>query len=207
MRKVSIGVLVAAALVLSACASTPSGGAAATIGDRSISNTTLVDQVDAVQQAKLGVSGAPDAALVADVLQRLVITDIVDVGAQREGIQVTQGQVDQARSEAETQLGGPGSLVQAFLDSNVPESAIDDQLRLSIQVDELGKKLAPQGQPQDQQQAVFTYVVELGKELATQVSPRYGTWEADQLQVGPVPSDLSSAQPSEEPLADLVPSG
>lgn len=207
MSKVSIGVLAAAALVLSACASTPSGGAAATIGDGSVSNTTLVDQVDAVQQAKLGVSGAPDAALVADVLQRLVITDIVDVGAQREGIVVTQGQVDQARSQAETQLGGPGSLVKAFLDSNVPESAIDDQLRLSIQVDELGKKLAPQGQPQDQQQAVFTYVVQLGKELGTQVSPRYGTWEADQLQVGPVPSDLSSAQPSEEPLADLVPSG
>ena len=207
MIKLAWGVLVAATLVLSACASTPSGGAAATVGDRTISNTTLVDQVEAVQSAKLGVSGAPDAALVTDILQRLVITDVVDVAAEREGVVVTQGQVDQALSEAETQLGGPGSLIQAFLESNVPQDAIDDQIRLSVQVDQLGKKLAPQGQPQDQQTAVFTCVVELSKALSTQVSPRYGTWVADQLQVGPVPSDLSSAQPSEDPLAELVPSG
>lgn len=207
MIKLAWGVLAGATLLLSACASTPSGGAAATVGDRTISNTTLVDQVEAVQSAKLGVSGAPDAALVTDILQRLVITDVVDVAAEREGVVVTQGQVDQALSEAETQLGGPGSLIQAFLESNVPQDAIDDQIRLSVQVDQLGKKLAPQGQPQDQQTAVFAYVVELSKALSTQVSPRYGTWVADQLQVGPVPSDLSSAQPSEDPLAELVPSG
>ncbi len=195
------------ALLVSACASTPSGGAAATVGDREVNNDVLVEQVSDVQQAKLGISGAPDAALVADVLQRLVITDIVDVAAERNGIAVTQGQVDRALAEAEAQLGGRASLVKAFAENNVPESAIDDQMRLSVQVDELGKKLAPDGAAQDQQQAVFLYIVEIGKELGTNVSPRYGTWVADQLQIGPVPTDLSSPQAVEDPLAAVLPAG
>ena len=208
-RRVMVGIVVATAatLLVSACGATPSAGAAATVGDRTIANDVLASQVDAVQQAKLGVSGQPDAALVADVLQRLVITDLVDVGAAKEGVVVTQGQVDQALSAAEQQLGGRGSLLKAFLDSNVPEGAIEDQIRLSVQVDELGKKLAPNGAAQDQQQAVFTYIVQLGKELGTQVSPRYGTWVDDQLQVGPTPTDLSLPQASPDPLAGIVPSG
>ena len=200
-------IIAGVALLLSACASAPNAGAAATVGDREIPNDTLTSQVDAVQQAKLGVNGAPDAALVADILQRLVITDLVDVAAERNGIDVTQGQVDQAVAAAEQQLGGPGSLIQAFLDSNVPQDAIDDQMRLSVQVDELGKALAPDGDAQAQQQAVFQYVVALGQELNTQLGPRYGTWVADQLQVGPLPSDLASAPASADPLAAVVPSG
>lgn len=197
----------AIALLVSACASTPSGGAAATVGDRDVNNDVLVEQVRDVQVAKLGISGAPDAALVADVLQRLVITDIVDVAAERNGIVVTQGQVDRALAEAEAQLGGRASLVQAFAENNVPESAIDEQLRLSVQVDELGKKLVPDGAAQDQQQAVFLYIVEVGKELGTEVSPRYGTWVADQLQIGPAPTDLASPQAEEDPLAAVLPAG
>ena len=204
------GVAVAAAalaLFLSSCASTASAGAAATVGDLEISNDTLTSQVNAVQQAKLGSSGMPDAALVNDVLQRLVITDLVTVAAERNGVSATQGQVDQARAGAEAQLGGPGSLIKAFLDSNVPESAIDDQLRISVLVQGLGGALAPQADAQGQQQAVFEYVVALSNELGTQVSPRYGTWDAQQLQIGPVPSDLSAPQATEDPLASLVPAG
>lgn len=195
------------ALFLTSCAATASAGAAATVGDLEISNDTVTAQVNAVQQAKLGSSGMPDAALVNDVLQRLVITDLVTVAAQRKGVSATQGQVDQARAAAEAQLGGPGSLIKAFLDSNVPEGAIDDQLRTSVLVQELGAALVPGTDVQAQQQAVFGYVVALSDELGTQVSPRYGTWDAQNLQIGPVPSDLSTPQASEDPLTSLVPAG
>lgn len=200
--------VVALVAVASGCASAPNAGAAATLGSRDIPNDTLTTQVDEVLEARGTGAGAPDAALVADVLQRLVITALVDEGAVRNGVVVTQGQIDQAISEAEAQLGGADQLLKVFLDSNVPASAISDQFRLSLQVDGLGALLAPDADDQGRQQAVFTYAVDLSKQLDTRVSPRYGTWVPDELQVGPLPTDLSSPQaPQGDPLADVIPSG
>ena len=110
--------------------------------------------------------------------------------------------------EAEAQLGGEDQLRQVFLDSNVPAAAIPGQFRLSLQVDALGAILAPDADDQGRQEAVFRYAVDLAQQLDTRVSPRYGTWVTDELQIGPVPSDLSTP-PAEQPdpLADLVPSG
>lgn len=64
---------------------------AATLGSRDIGNDTLTTQVDEVLDARGTGAGAPDAALVADILQRLVITELVDEGAARNGVVVTQG--------------------------------------------------------------------------------------------------------------------
>lgn len=198
----------AVAAVASGCASAPDAGAAATLGARDVANGTLATQVDEVLEARGTGAGTPDAALVADVLQRLVITALVDEGAARNGVVVTQGQIDQAISEAETQLGGPDQLLQVFLDSNVPASAISDQFRLSLQVDGLGAVLAPDADDQGRQQAVFGYAVDLSQQLGTRVSPRYGTWVPDELQIGPLPTDLSSPQaPQDDPLAGVLPSG
>ena len=41
-----------------------------------------------------------------------------------------QGEIDTAIAEFEAQLGGAEGLRAAFLDSNVPASAIEDQVRL-----------------------------------------------------------------------------
>ena len=199
---------VAVVSVATGCASAPSAGAAATLGSREISNDIVTTQVNQVLDERGTGAGAPDAALVADVLQRLVITEIVDEGAVRNGVVVTQGQIDQAIAQAVAQLGGEDQLHKAFLDSNVPVEAIPNQFRLSLQVDGLGALLAPNAEDQARQEAVFRYAVDLGKELDTRVSPRYGTWVADELQIGPVPTDLSTPQaPQAEGLTDLVPSG
>lgn len=207
----AVGTVLAAvvlAAVASGCASAPNAGAAATLGSRDVPNDTVATQVDEVLEARGTGAGAPDAALVADVLQRLVITALVDEGATRNGVVVTQGQIDQAISEAEAQLGGPDQLLQVFLDSNVPASAISDQFRLSLQVDGLGAALAPDADDQGRQQAVFAYAVDLSKQLGTRVSPRYGTWVPDELQVGPLPNDLSSPQAAQvDPLVGAIPSG
>lgn len=196
------------AVVATGCASAPSAGAAATLGSREIANDTVTSEINEVQLQRGVQAGAPDAALVTEVLQRMMITDLVDEAAVRNGVDVTQGQVDQAMSEAATQLGGKDQLISVFLDSNVPESAIPSQFKLSLQVEALGALLAPGADPNAQQQAVFGYAVDLGKELDVRVSPRYGTWVPDQLQLGPVPTDLSTPQaPQGDPLAGVVPSG
>ena len=96
-------------------------------------------------------------------------------------------------------------LIAAYLDSNVPAQAIDQQVQLSLQVQKLGSALAPDADPNGQQQAVVQYVTGFGVLEGVTVSPRFGTWDAATLTVGPLPSDLSTTVQVEDPLAGVLP--
>ena len=76
------------------------------------------------------------------VLQRLIITELVDQAASAQGVSVTQGEIDTAQQQLEAQLGGPEALVAAYLDADVPLSGITRQVELSLQVQLLGATLA-----------------------------------------------------------------
>ena len=93
----------------------------------------------------------------------------------------------------------------AFLDSDVPSASIAPQIELSLQVHKLGPALAPDADPQGQQQAVVQYVTGLGVQEGVEVSPRFGTWDAAALTIGPLPSDLSTSAQVPDPLAEILP--
>jgi hypothetical protein len=92
-------------------------------------------------------------------------------------------------------------LDEALLQSDIPPSAASDQVRVSLLVREMGLLLDPNGDPQTQNTAVFEYVVALSEELDVSISPRFGTWNPDQLALGPLPDDLSTPAPQAEPAA------
>ena len=56
----------------------------------------------------------------------------------------------------------------------------------------LGQALAPTADIQGQSDAVVAAIVETSMVAGTEVSPRFGTWDATKLAIGPVPSDLSA---------------
>lgn len=198
-RKVGLLAVAALALVLSACGgSLSNAGAAANVGGTPISNQELTSTVDAVQQQKGEAVAAPDAALTQEILRRLIITDIVQRAAAEKGVSVPQGNVAAAIDDAKKNLGGDDGLAAAFLGNNVPREEIETQVRLSLVIDALGKAMMPDADSQTQSQAVFDYVVKYAEQLGVDVSPRYGTWIPDKLQVGPVPSDLSTPMTAED---------
>ena len=194
-----------ASVTLSGCAGLGEAGSAATVGDVQISTEALASDTEAIQSQRGEQAGAPDSALTLGVLQRLVITELVGQAAVAQGVTVTQGEIDSAKAEFEAQLGGPEALIAAYLDSNVPAQAIDQQVELSLQVQKLGSALAPDADPNGQQQAVVQYVTGFGVEEGISVSPRFGTWDAGTLTVGPLPSDLSTTVQVEDPLAGVLP--
>ena len=100
-------VLVLAA-VLAACGNTASAGDAAVIGSARITTDDLAATVAEVQEALGTTPGAPDEGLVVDILQREIITELVAQSAQREGISLTQGQIDAKRAETAAGVGGEG---------------------------------------------------------------------------------------------------
>lgn len=200
------GLVVAAmALALTGCAGLGEAGSAATIGDVQLSTDDLAGEVDSVQEQRGIPAGSADAALTTGVLQRLIITELVDQAAVAQGVVITQGEIDTATAELAAQLGGAEALETAFLDSDVPAASIPQQMELSLQVQRLGATLAPDADPAGQQQAVLLYVTGFGAEKGVAVSPRFGTWDGGALIIGPVPSDLSTTGLETDPLAELLP--
>ena len=198
-------VALVAAATLTACAGLGEAGAAGTVGSAQVSTDLLAAQVEAVQEQRGETPGAPDNALVVGILQRLIITELVGQAATAQNITITQGQIDGAQAELEAQLGGAEALTAAFLDSDVPAGSIPQQLQLSLEVQALGAFLAPDADPESQQLAVVQYVTGWGVQEGVEVSPRFGTWDAGRLTLGPTPSALSSRPGTPDPLAELLP--
>lgn len=194
-----------AILALAGCSGLGQAGAAADVGAVQISTETLAGDVAAVQEQRGVAAGTADTALTLSVLQRLIITELVDQATSAQGVTVTQGQIDAAKAQLEAQFGGPDALVAAYLDADVPVSGILRQVELSLQVQQLGATLVPDADPTGQQQAVLQYVTGFGIQEGIAVSPRFGTWDAGALRIGPLPSDLSTAVEVADPLAELVP--
>ncbi len=179
-------------LALSACG-TSSAGDAATMGSTGIPDDALKEQVEEVLTAKGQPITTRDASLVQQTLGRMITIYLVDELSDREGVVVTDGQVDEQLANYDAQVGGREQVEQIFLEQNVAPSQLRSILQLQLQAQALGIKLDPRGSAEEQGQAVFSAASELSQELETTVSPRYGTWDPQTLSLGPVPSDLATA--------------
>ncbi len=201
-RRAAAAVLLAAGavLVLAGCATPPKAGSAAVVGEARLTDAELATQTqDALvaMGSKLP-EGTTEADLNRRVISAFVQSELIDVAAQREGITVTAGQVDDLRATAIEQSKGRAALEKGLAQSlGIPPSGLDAFVRTKLQIDALISKLG-KGDQNAGNTAAATYLGKLSTELGTEVSPRYGSWSAQQLGVGLPPTDLS--KPLEAPL-------
>ena len=133
-----------------------------------------------------------DAALISAVLNRLVTSELVNVLAAEKGVTVTQGAIDSTLQGYVQQAGGEAEVQNVLLQRNVAPSQIEAFVRTNVLAQMLGQALAPSADIQGQSDAVVAAVIETSMVVGTEVSPRFGTWDATKLAIGPVPSDLSA---------------
>lgn len=183
--------LTASVVILSGCAN-QEAGSAATFTDGRISESTLQAAVAEILTAKGQSTSTPDAALLQQTLGRLITQRLVDELAAQEGIEISQGQLDELRVRYAAQVGGEDAFEDVFLQENVAPSQIESVLRLQLQAQELGYVLNPRGSAEEQGLAVFQQVSAYSEEVDTTVSPRFGTWDPVALSLGPVPNDLAT---------------
>lgn len=181
------------ALGLAGCGS-PTPGAAAVIGNTRIAETALTQQVQAVLKAQGKELDTADSALTAQTLDRMVKSQLVSILAAQAGVEITQGEIDAQLLEYDAQAGSRAEVERIFLEQGIAPSQIAGIIVLNLQANELGIQLAPNGDPKMQGNAVVKAMTVLSELLDTEVSPRYGTWDAASLQVGPAPDDLSAPQ-------------
>jgi hypothetical protein len=189
---VGIGVI-AVAIGLSGC-STPTAGAAAVVGDQRISESTLNAEVQSV----LALQGLPSTdstnELISSTLDQMITGILVNELASREKIEVTQGEIDNLRLQYITQAGGSEAFEAQIGQQGIAIEDVDSIIRVNIQVSKLGDVLAPNAEPDAKSAAVFVAISELSSELGTEVSPRFGTWDPENLTVGPNTNSLSEPQ-------------
>ncbi len=187
-----IGVI-AATLGLSGC-STPTAGAAAVVGDQRISESTLNLEVQAV----LTLQGLPatDSSneLITNTLDQLITEILVDELANREKIEVSQGEIDDLRLQYIAQAGGQDAFEAQIGQQGIALGDVDSIIRVNILVAKLGDQLSPDTAPDAKSAAVFVAISELSTELGTEVSPRFGAWDPQSLSVGPTVNTLSEPQ-------------
>lgn len=190
LPRLAAGIAVVA-LAIVGCSS-PTPGAAAVLGDTRILETAFTTQVQAVLSAQGKGLDTADAALTAQTLDRMVKSKLVDMLATQAGIEITQGQIDAQLTEYDTQAGNRAEVEKIFLEQGIAPSQIPGIIVLNLQANALGLQLAPDADAEAQGRAVVKAISVLSELLETEVSPRYGTWDAATLQVGPAPDDLST---------------
>ena len=176
--------------VLAACGVTKAGDAAVVGGDR-ITDAQVADVVRETLVAQGQPEDTPADQLTGQVLQRMVTMSLANQFAAENGVTVSQGEVDAFVRQYEAQAGGRAQMEQAFLQQNVAPSVLPELFRLNILAAKLGQAIDPAGSADTQRQAVFQALADYSVQVGTSIAPRYGTWSAEQLGLGPVPDDLS----------------
>ena len=192
LRRTAV-VVALAALALTGCSS--QAGAASIVGDQTVTDSQVADIAGEVQTEMASIKGVTfdeKAATVASLTSQTRHL-ILDAVAEKEGITVTQGQVDAfVQNIVDTQFSGKReALVQNLVSqSNVPESQVARAARDQLIYDALIAKVASGATTDDAKAKAFSdYMKTFTAEIGVQVAARYGTWNVFAL--GPVPDDLS----------------
>ena len=144
-------------LLLSACGSTPvRAGAAATVGETRITTdqlSALVTRALADPQAQQQL-GADRVAFQRQSLSRLINHDLLRVAAKREGVSISQGDIDARLADFEQQSGGPQMLIQQAAQNGISEQDLRGFISDLVLSDAVGDELTadiPVSQEQLQQ--------------------------------------------------------
>jgi foldase protein PrsA len=147
-----------AALFLSGCGGSTQPGAAAVVGDTSISTDDLRGIVErgledpaAAQQF-----GVDRETYQRQVLARLINREVLEVVAQRQGLEVSQGDVDAQFAEFADQSGGREALEAQAAQSGISPVDLPDFIRDVVLERELGDALTEDVEvPREQLEALY----------------------------------------------------
>ncbi len=200
-KKRWIPVVLAAGIALAGCSTPTLPGSAAVVGEARLTDSDLARTTSELTSAL----GIPESAQVSQaVLSRWVVAQLVDELAQRRGVGVTKGAVDAAVADEIERAGGQEALEQSALQAGVLPDTIPDVIRVSLLIEQLSKGTVTGDDPTGQA-GLLTEVQALSEELQPQVSPRFGTWDEQQLSVGALPDDLSTPADATGALTQLMP--
>jgi hypothetical protein len=177
--------LTAAVLALTGC-SPERLGAAAVINDE----TVTTDELQTAARAYLEVvPGADPADVQLAILQRAIVSEVIDEAARQVGVGVREGRVAAERDDLLPSVGGRDGLIRTLAQSQQPtilapgdvDRWIKDRLLFNAIAAEIsGRELAPDD-PATQQalNEANRLLSRTSRSMDIEVSPRYGRWDPE----------------------------
>ncbi|GAA2445570.1 SurA N-terminal domain-containing protein [Streptomyces mauvecolor] len=176
--------LLAAGPLLAACGSTAHPGAAAVVGGQRIEVSALQAEVKDVRTAQ---EKSPQSAqLIKDSgqlgrvkLSNMIFDRVLARAAEQAGVSVSRKEVEVARAAMVQQAGGEDQLrEQALTNGGLAPNQIDAYVQRQVTEQKLAAAIGARTQ-----QDLLPALVKASKALDVDVNPRYGSWNASQIQL------------------------
>ncbi|MGW2863658.1 SurA N-terminal domain-containing protein [Streptomyces sp. SDr-06] len=177
-------VLLAAGPLLTACGSTAHPGAAAVVGGERIEVSALQAEVKDVRTAQQ--KSPQSAQLIKDSgqlgkvkLSNMIFDRVLARAAEQAGVSVSPKEVQDARAAMVQQAGGEDQLrEQALTNGGLAPDQIDAYVHRQVTEQKLATAIGARTQ-----QDLLPALVKASKDLGVDVNPRYGAWNASQIQL------------------------
>ncbi len=179
--------VVLAGVVLSGCGQTLAGSAAV-VGEARLTDAELSQTVTTLAE-ELGIESSAQVSQA--VLSRWMVSQLVEQLALDNDVTISKGEVDAAIAQERESAGGQEAFEQGALQAGVLPAGIPDAVRTSLLIEKMAQFTATDEDPSGQT-GLIAQVQRVSDELDPQVSPRFGTWDEEQLAVGALPDDLST---------------
>ncbi|MFC8718019.1 SurA N-terminal domain-containing protein [Kitasatospora sp. NPDC057198] len=177
-----LGAAVAAA-ALSACGAAPAHqGAAAVVGGDRISVAQVQARVAAVREGtdRAGAAGDEQPGLARHAVSDLILGKVVARALADRRLDVSQGEIDQARAADARTVGSEAKLAELLrAKQGVPADGVDGFYRQQIGLVKLAGGQDPNSADGDA--AIRKALVAAGTALHIEVNPRYGTWNTAKI--------------------------
>lgn len=172
--------------LISGCSNSPLlSGSAASVGGQSIKQQVITDQVQELQnQFKANPSQLtpPSAGELGQlIVNRLVYEKIISDSVAQLKIKITDSEVAQLRETIYGQYGEKSVIQQLAAKQGVPATQVNSFFKMVLSQNYIGTTLEPKGTPQQQSAAASKYLAAQANQSNIEISPRYGTWNIQQM--------------------------
>lgn len=198
MKKILV-IVAATALLLTGCSQV---GAAATVGDTKITQSTVQGSVDSLLAERAKVDVTQMQLETGEVLNRSqlrfhLLSKLLRALGKELKIEVTKAEIDTRRASILEQVGGVSALPTALVSAGIAPADLDTYIEAISLSDKISQALIAAGVTQDQVGAeIQKLVVAKSKELGVTVNPRYGKWNAETADIVATDPASSAVTPS-----------
>jgi len=190
--------LVAVGIVVSGCATTHPGDAAV-VGDTAITESSIGEQLRAINELTGKPADEPSEELTRAIVSYNVGHALIRQVAAEFQAEVPRAVLDQSYAQQVQQLGGEEQLKVAAAQSGIAPSVLRRDLETQLLVAAIANKVAPGADQSQQQPKLLEALTAQSEKLNIEVAPKYGEWDPATLQLGEVKFPVSRPQVAPTP--------
>lgn len=186
MKKILALLAVLSLAGLTACGQS---NVAATVGEATISQTTLQETVDLILAERKGVDSTQMQVEIGDALNRnqlqfYIYVEIYDAIAKDLGLKISTTELTTTREDLIARNGGAEQFSQALVGAQIASDNLDKYVRLVLISEKLNQAAIATGVAEAEVEAQISQLItKKAEELKIEINPRYGTWDPQGMQI------------------------